>query len=66
MAEQIVVSVTPAGTVSIETSGFKGGACEKATEQLEIVLGGAGKKTKKRKPEFFSPASTGTKNKLTF
>ena len=67
MAEQIIVSVSKSGQVTIDAQGFKGGACAKATEQLEIVLGGAGEKTKKKKPEFFSPgATTAAVNKMTF
>ena len=38
--QQVVVTVTPAGSVKIDAIGFKGGACEKATEQLHVVLGG--------------------------
>lgn len=55
---QVIVTVTPAGMVKIDAVGFKGNACEKATEQLHVVLGGwvqAG--DKKRKPDFF--ATTG-------
>ena len=37
---QVIVTITPAGTVKIDAVGFKGGACEKATEQLHVVLGG--------------------------
>lgn len=57
---QVIVTVTPAGTVKIDAVGFKGSSCEKATEQLHVVLGGgvqAG--DKKRKPDFF--AVTGQK-----
>lgn len=63
MAE-IIVTVTPAGSVSIDAKGFSGSGCAKATEQLEIVLGGQGAKSKKKKPEFFAPAKSGAKNTI--
>ena len=57
---QVIVTITPAGTVKIDAVGFKGNACEKATEQLHAVLGGGTQAgTKKRKPDFF--ATTGQK-----
>ena len=62
----ITVDISPAGSVKIETSGFNGVGCAKATEQIEIVLGGAGRKTKKKKPEFFASPNTKAGNKLTF
>lgn len=56
----VVVTVSPAGTVKIDAIGFKGKACDKATEQLHVVLGGAAASVdKKRKPDFFAPV-TGT------
>lgn len=62
----VVVEITPAGTVKIDATGFKGGACAKATEQIEIALGGAGPKSKKKKPEFFAAPGTKNVNKQTF
>lgn len=62
----VVVEISPAGSVKIEANGFTGGACAKATESLEVVLGGAGQKKSKKKPEFYQTPSTATKNKLTF
>lgn len=65
MTRQIVIDIGPDGTVKIDAQGFQGGACAKATEQLELVLGGGARKTKKDyKPEFYNPA--GTHHKLTF
>lgn len=55
--QTITIDITPAGTVSIEASGFTGNSCDKATEQIELVLGG-GQLKKKPKPERFMPAST--------
>lgn len=63
---QIVVEVSPAGSIKIDAQGFTGGACAKATEQLEVVLGGAAPKSKKKKPEFFAAPSTKTGTKQSF
>jgi hypothetical protein len=64
--KQVIVDISPAGSVKVEAQGFNGVGCDKATEQIEIVLGGAGAKSKKRKPEFFAAPSTKTGTKLTF
>lgn len=66
MAQQVVVEISPSGSINIDAKGFTGKGCEKATEQLEVVLGGAGKTSKKRKPEFFAAPSTKAGTKLTF
>lgn len=65
MGKQIIVEISPTGEVSIDAQGYKGSGCTKATEQIELVLGGQNKKTKK-KPEFFSGAGGSVKNKMTF
>ena len=62
----ITVDITPAGSVKVEAHGFKGKGCAEATEQIEIVLGGAGAKTKKKKPEFFAAPTIGQTIKRTF
>lgn len=63
--QQVIVTVSPAGSVQIDAKGFKGNACEKATEQLHVVLGGGGAAVdKKRKPDFFATNTTGTKATL--
>lgn len=62
----VTVDISPAGTVKIDAVGFKGGACAKATEAIEIAIGGAGAKKKTKKPEFFAAPGTQNKNKLTF
>lgn len=64
--KQIVIDISPAGTVKIDAKCFVGGDCAKATEQLEVVLGGAGEKKRKKKPEFFASPSTKAGQKLTF
>jgi hypothetical protein len=64
--KQVIIDITPAGTVKVDAVGFKGVGCDKATEQIEISLGGESGKDKKRKPEFYQSPSTTQSNKLTF
>lgn len=37
--EEVVVSIAPDGTVSVQVSGFKGMSCRDATASLEALLG---------------------------
>ena len=63
----IVVDISPAGSVTIDAKCFSGSGCGKATEQIEIVLGGGAAKRSKKKPEFYAPAAGGkVGTKLTF
>jgi hypothetical protein len=48
----IDVTVTAAGEVTIETSGFEGAACQEATASLERRLGRA--RAFELKPEFYA------------
>ena len=66
MAKEIIIDISPAGSVSVEAQGFSGKGCTKATEQIELVLGGLGGKKRKEKPEFYAPAGSKSSNKLTF
>jgi len=66
MTKEIVIDISPAGSVSVEANGFKGKGCAKATEQIELVLGGQGGRKRKEKPEYFAPTGSNTKNKLAF
>lgn len=50
----ITIDITPTGEVQIETTGFKGKACEQATAEIEKALGVTGKKVKK--PEYHQTA----------
>lgn len=64
---QLIINISPAGSVNIDASGFKGVGCAAATEQLEVVLGGgAAPKSKKKKPEFFASGSTKAAQKQCF
>lgn len=53
----ITISVSPAGTVVVDAEGFAGNECDKATETIELVLGG-GEAKKDRKPEYYQPTGT--------
>ncbi len=66
MAKEITIDISPAGSASIDVKGFTGKGCTKATEQLEMVLGGTGGKKRKEKPEYYAPTGTKTGTKLTF
>jgi len=46
----IIVSVENTGEVQIETTGFKGKACEAATKALETAMGV--KTNSRKKPEY--------------
>ena len=51
MRKSIEVTIKTDGKVEIEAIGFKGGACEKATQAIEQALGTVS--TRKKKPEFY-------------
>lgn len=56
--KEIIVTVERDGQVAIEASGFQGQGCTKATEQLEIALGGGPQKQKRKpKPDFYATHS---------
>lgn len=55
----IEVIIAPTGEVTIEAIGFKGTACEKATEAIEQALGVTATKTKK--PEYYLQAKSANK-----
>jgi len=62
----VVVEFSPAGSINIDAKCFTGTGCAKATEQIEIVLGG-GSARKKKKPEYHAPsASNKQTTKLSF
>jgi hypothetical protein len=54
--KRITITITDNAEVSVETTGYTGGECEKATARLEAALGGA--VSNKRTPEFYSQAQT--------
>ncbi len=64
--KEIVVDISPAGTVKVEANGFNGVGCDKATEQIEIAIGGAGLRKKKAKPERYIGGGQSQASKLTF
>lgn len=50
MHRTIEVTIDPTGAVTIEATGFRGGACEQATKEIEEALGL--QKARKKKPEY--------------
>ena len=66
MAKQVIVDITPAGSVKVDAQGFKGVGCDKATEMIEIAIGGAGVKTKTKKPDYHVPGGQANQNKNVF
>ena len=64
--EKIVIDISPAGGVTIDAQGFKGKSCTKATEQIELVLGGGAVKRKEKPSYYAPPASTVQSVKSTF
>lgn len=52
----IEIEINTDGEVKIETTGFKGNACERLTAELEKSLGVVG--TRHKKPEYNQSATT--------
>lgn len=64
--KQVVIDITAAGSVKVDAQNFQGNGCAKATEQIELAIGGAGAKKKTPKPEFYKSAGTNNQNKQVF
>jgi len=64
--KQIVIDISPAGSVKVDAQGFKGVGCDKATEMIEVAIGGAGAKKSKKKPEYYTPTGQSNQNKNVF
>lgn len=61
MAKQVVIDISPAGSVKIEAQGFNGVGCAKATADIEIALGGEVAKKKTKKPEYYAGGGSSVK-----
>lgn len=66
MAKQVTIDISPAGSVRVEAQGFQGVGCDKATEMIEVAIGGAGTKKKTKKPEYYVPGGQSNHNKNVF
>jgi len=66
MAKQIVIDISPAGSVKIDAQGFNGVGCSKATEMIEVAIGGAGIRKSTKKPEYYVPSGQNNQNKNVF
>jgi hypothetical protein len=62
MHRTIEVTIDPEGGITIEATGFRGNACEKATKEIEEALGV--KKARKKKPEYLALNTTATTNRV--
>lgn len=63
MGKSVVIDISPAGAIKVEAIGFTGNECEKATEQIEIILGG--KAEKKYKSDYYmAPSQTQVKTRM--
>ena len=52
MHRTVEITFAPSGEVAIEAIGFKGNACEKATQEIEKLLGSP--VSRRKKPEYFA------------
>lgn len=52
--KKIEITVSPTGETVVQTSGFKGKACQDATKQIEAALGVV--TADKKLPEFYATA----------
>jgi hypothetical protein len=59
MSAEIVIDISPAGNVKIEANGFTGSSCAKATEEIELALGGAASRKRAPKPEYYASSPVG-------
>jgi hypothetical protein len=66
MSEVITVDISPAGSVKIEASGFRGKACEEATQPIEIALGQHNVERKPKPEANMPPIATGIHTRRTF
>ena len=57
IGKQIEIVIDQLGNVKIDAKGFSGCGCTEATQDIELVLGGAPKT--KKKPEFYSSPTSG-------
>jgi hypothetical protein len=58
--ETVTIRIDEVGNTVIDADGYQGRACSTATHEIEIAIGGTGKKKTSHKPEFFQ-APVGTK-----
>ena len=56
MHRTVEITFAPSGEVGIEATGFKGNACEKATQEIETLLGTT--TSRRKKSEYFAMTAT--------
>ena len=62
MKKTIEITIGPDGQISVETSGFKGTFCHKATKAMEEALGEV--QSRKRTAEFFQTETATNQQRL--
>lgn len=62
MSKTVNISIRPDGTVEIKATGFKGKACEKATAEIEKMLGLGAQRTKT--PEYFATETVSERQRI--
>lgn len=61
MDKQMNITITPAGTITIDMLNFQGQGCAQASERAEVLLGGArANKQRKDKEEMYSSSINDT------
>lgn len=63
MSKTVTVSYKPDGTVEIKATGFKGAACEKATAEVEKMLGVIDAKRTKT-PDYYATEKVGERQRI--
>ncbi len=55
MSKQVIVTIAPDGSSTVDSKGFQGNSCTLATKELELALAGndPGNRDDKKKPEFY-------------
>ena len=53
MKKEVIIDISADGELRLETTGFSGADCERATRELEQALGHVERST--RTPEFYQP-----------
>ena len=66
MAKQVIIDISAAGSVKVDALGFNGQGCDKATEMIEVAIGGEAAKKKTRKPEYYQGGGAANQNKQVF
>lgn len=59
MKQEIIVTINPDGSTSVETKGYVGKSCKDASKFIEDALGNV--ESEKLKPEFYQSQQAGNR-----